>query len=153
MNKEIIKKIVDEYYEINIATDTRKREYVEARFLYFKILKELTNMSLEAIGKQVGRDHSSVLYGIEQFNTWTKTYSRLKTDYKAIMNKIINYEAIKQEHQQGNIVILDKDEFKKIEITLKENQSMIKTLIEEYKSINNKYQTLQSKAKKYGIHF
>lgn len=45
---------------------TRKREIVDARFVYFRRAKEITGESLAKIGRQVDKDHASVLHGIHQ---------------------------------------------------------------------------------------
>ena len=34
MNKEMIKEIVEQHYQLKLDTNTRKREYVEARSIY-----------------------------------------------------------------------------------------------------------------------
>jgi hypothetical protein len=57
----------------NISVDvmkgkSRKREVVEARQLFFKRAKEITNLSLSKIGSRLNRDHSTVLYGIKTVN-------------------------------------------------------------------------------------
>ena len=114
MNKEIIKSIVDDYFEIKIDNKTRKREYVEARFIYFKLLREFTNMSLNAIGSFVKRDHATVLYGVNQLETWMQYDNRIKTNYKAIRNIVVNYATTNDfdtrnlNTQKENIIILKK---------------------------------------------
>jgi chromosomal replication initiation ATPase DnaA len=46
----------------------RKREVVDARFVYFRRAKEKTKHSLAEIGKIVHRDHTTVLHGIKEAN-------------------------------------------------------------------------------------
>jgi hypothetical protein len=60
----------------DLKRKTRKREIVDARYVYFKRAKELTSKSLSAIGSIVGKDHASVLHGIREANT-TKQVSEL----------------------------------------------------------------------------
>ena len=157
MNKEIIKSIVDDYFEIKIDNKTRKREYVEARFIYFKLLREFTNMSLNAIGSFVKRDHATVLYGVNQLETWMQYDNRIKTNYKAIRNMVVNYATTNDfdtrnlNTQKEKIIILKKLDYEVLKKTLDENQQMIKTLIDEYKIMTDKYIALQKKAKKYGF--
>ncbi len=45
MNKETIKEIVENYFELSISRNTRKRQYVEARAIYFKLCREFTQLS------------------------------------------------------------------------------------------------------------
>jgi hypothetical protein len=47
----------------------REREVVEARFIFFKRAKELTNYSQRVIGSLVGKGHCDVFYGIKQTDT------------------------------------------------------------------------------------
>jgi hypothetical protein len=49
-----------------LTSKTRKREVVDARFVYFRRAKEVTKASLAAIGRPVKKDHASVLHGIKE---------------------------------------------------------------------------------------
>lgn len=114
-------------------------------------------MSLNAIGSFVKRDHATVLYGVNQLETWMQYDNRIKTNYKAIRNMVVNYatrndfETQNHNTKKEKIVILKKLEYEVLKKTLDENQEMIKTLIDEYKIMTDKYVSLQTKAKKYGF--
>ena len=95
MSASLIKEIVEQHFQIDITKDTRKREYVEARGVYFYLTRQYTRMSLSAIGKTVkskeakkGRDHSTVLYFVRQVPDWIKYDIQLKEDYKVINERI-----------------------------------------------------------------
>jgi hypothetical protein len=60
-----IKDYVSNLYNLDIEKDTRKREYVDARALYYKLCRDLTKCSLTTIGESVGRDHSGVLHSLK----------------------------------------------------------------------------------------
>lgn len=67
MKNETLEKIIEytnEVFEIDIRNTTRKREYVEARAFYYEIARKVTNFSLEEIGRQVDKDHATVLYAL-----------------------------------------------------------------------------------------
>ena len=67
MKNETLGKIIEytnEVFEIDIRNTTRKREYVEARAFYYEIARKVTNFSLEEIGRQVDKDHATVLYAL-----------------------------------------------------------------------------------------
>lgn len=50
-----------------LKSDWRKREVVDARFLYYRLAKENTkNNSLTRIGSLVNRDHATVTSGLKQ---------------------------------------------------------------------------------------
>jgi len=102
MNKETIKEIVQSYFEINISRTTRKRQYVEARAIYFKLCREFTQLSLEQIGKSVNRDHASVLHGVKSINTWVQVDKRMNNSMRILRNQIINYQIEKDETVELN---------------------------------------------------
>ena len=89
MNKDTIKQIVESYFDLSISRNTRKRPYVEARAIYFKLCREFTNFSLEQIGKSVNRDHASVLHGIKSIDTWVEVDKRMNNNMRILKNKII----------------------------------------------------------------
>ncbi|MCP4489110.1 MAG: hypothetical protein GY820_17625 [Gammaproteobacteria bacterium] len=60
-----IKEYVNNRYGLDINKDTRKREYIDARTLYYKLCRDLTKCSLEAIGSSVGRDHAAVIHALK----------------------------------------------------------------------------------------
>ena len=72
----------------------RGRKQVYSRALYYGLCRELTSMSLEAIGNTLGQDHATALHAI------TKTYNNFmlwnETDY------IKACELIKQDIDKNN---------------------------------------------------
>lgn len=52
---------------IDIFNPTRVRHIVEGRFMYYKILRDHYNFSLNQIGATIQKDHASVLHGLKQF--------------------------------------------------------------------------------------
>jgi transcriptional regulator with AAA-type ATPase domain len=68
MKLQDIKNFVDSEFDIDISKNTRKREYVEARALYYKLAKEYTKLSLERIGGKLNRDHATVIHALN--NVW-----------------------------------------------------------------------------------
>lgn len=64
---EIIRAI-NELFEINIKSTSRHKEAVYARFIYFKLCKELEiPYSLAKIGYYVNRNHATVIHGLKQY--------------------------------------------------------------------------------------
>jgi hypothetical protein len=49
-----------------LQSKTRKREVVDARFIYYYRAKKCTTQSLRCIGLPVGADHATVLHGIKE---------------------------------------------------------------------------------------
>lgn len=80
--------------EGKLGTRTRKVPYPEARFFYFNTLKEMINgISLNAIGKQFGMDHSSVVHGLSKFDdlyTSDRNYRKKAEEALRTIKEIIN---------------------------------------------------------------
>jgi len=64
---QIIKKDVEALFELDLTLSCRKTPTVHARYIYYRLCKDFTYSSLEQIGKEVGKDHSSVVHGLKQF--------------------------------------------------------------------------------------
>ncbi len=94
MNKETLQKLVEEFYELDITRNTRKRNYVEARAMYYKIVRDNTRLSLEAIGKTVNRDHASVFYGIKSLSNWIDTDRTIKARYRLLVEQVEEFKSI-----------------------------------------------------------
>jgi hypothetical protein len=52
-----------------MRSQTRQREVVDARFVYYRRAKEKTKASLKKIGEVVNRDHATVLHGVKEAYT------------------------------------------------------------------------------------
>ena len=105
MNSKIIKKAVESAFNTCISVKSRKREIVYMRSIYYKLCKDFTNESLNAIGKQVNKDHATVLNGLKIFdniidNFWEKelfnVYMNIKDHIKTkISLEVKSYDADK----------------------------------------------------------
>ncbi len=90
---EKIKNAVSHYFNINttdLESKSRKKELVIPRQLAMYISKELTNSTLENIGKYFGnRDHTTVLHSINITERNLLFDERLKSAYEYIIKKLI----------------------------------------------------------------
>lgn len=59
-----------------------------ARHVAIYLTRELTDLSLEEIGKFFGRDHSTVMYSINKINLNLRTIKNYDSEIKSIMNEI-----------------------------------------------------------------
>lgn len=90
---ELLRKEIKNELRIDVCDSTRKREFVYARSLYFKLARELTKYSLDYIGNTVNKDHSTVLHGIKLFDeTICKYEHNLMVLYYDIMEKYSEVE-------------------------------------------------------------
>ena len=71
MTKEIID-FINAELKIDIRKKKKTNQYVFARTVYYKLAKELTSLPLEEIGRQVNKDHCSVLHNLKNFEEVVK---------------------------------------------------------------------------------
>ena len=149
MNKETIKEIVENYFEISISRNTRKRQYVEARAIYFKLCRIFTQLSLEQIGKSVNRDHASVLHGVKSINTWVQVDKRMNNNMRILKNKIINYQVEKDKTVELNESIVLK--YIQLKEQVKWQEEMIQKLNTDLNEITIKHDKREKFYTKYGF--
>ena len=149
MTKELINEIVDQYFELKINTPTRKRPYVEARAVYYKLCKEFTNLTLEGIGWDFGKNHATVLHGIRQLDNWMKQDSRIKNNYKILKNKVFSIEQEEEGILELNESIILKDATLKEQV--KHLQETNEQLTKELNEITEKHNRREKFYQKYGF--
>jgi hypothetical protein len=94
MNLTVIKNAVQYRFNTFLDIKCRRRENVYARAIYYKLAKEFTIEPLHKIGKEVKRNHATVVNGLKVFdniidNFWEKEYFNIYLDIKThIKNKI-----------------------------------------------------------------
>ena len=149
MNKDTIKQIVESYFEISISRNTRKRQYVEARAIYYKLCRIFTQLSLEQIGKSVNRDHASVLHGVRSINTWEEVDKRMNNNMRILKNKIINYQVEKDKTVELNESIVLK--YIQLKEQVKWQEEMIQKLNTDLNEITIKHDKREKFYVKYGF--
>ena len=81
-----IKDAVEEVTGLKIDKNTRQREYVMARCLYYHFAKELTKKSLTEIGAITNHDHSTVIHNLKKFNVHYKFDEDFKKHYNILVS-------------------------------------------------------------------
>ena len=71
MTKEIID-FINAELKIDIRKKKKTNQYVFARTVYYKLAKELTNLPIAEIGRQVNKDHCSVIHNLKNFEEVVK---------------------------------------------------------------------------------
>jgi len=93
---QFVYKIVCDHFGIDIKNKTRRRNYVEGRRIYFKVLKELEPLrSLSSMGnslKTVKFDHATVLHHIREINNFLSYDKELSKSYNNILEICINFK-------------------------------------------------------------
>lgn len=136
MNKDIqrIRETVENQTGVDLHIKTRKRESVQARRMYYKILKKQTKMSLSAIGKtlKLRQDHATVLNQINKFDIDYQQDKAFALKFRSIMNVLNGVIEISEEEQLKD---------KNLELNVKINE-----LLEEIKVLKEEVKYLRPKA-------
>ena len=100
-----LKKVIQEITGVDINEVSRKREIIEARAVYYKILKQIDKKkSLKSIGASVGKDHATVLHSLKNYDMFEQFNPTLKLFRKQILQRL-NYASPEQ------ILDMSKDEY------------------------------------------
>lgn len=93
-----IEKVLDEVSRTeNVSVDDikstkRKANISHSRKMCMYILKEITNLTFEQIGNEFNKNHSSVIYSINEFSKEIENDSKLERKVNDIINNVkINY--------------------------------------------------------------
>jgi|TARA_R110000868_G_scaffold386052_1_gene654177 hypothetical protein len=62
---------VNDFFGFDISVKSRKREIVEGRMMYAKLMKRYSNHSLSAIGAPINKDHATIIHYNNNF-AWLK---------------------------------------------------------------------------------
>ena len=82
--KELIK-IVNEVFLVDLTLNNRKRETVDARKVYSKILRD-SEYSYEFIGKTINKDHATIIHYIKNIDHLLSYDQALKDKYIVCKN-------------------------------------------------------------------
>lgn len=84
-----IKVQVSKELGLSLNRNTRRRDYVYARAIYFKLCREFSHATLTSIGKSVNRDHASVLHGLFVFDVIALHKDTILSSYTKIRNELL----------------------------------------------------------------
>lgn len=85
---EKFKKIIELETGVNVEIVSRKRNFVEARAMYYKLLRDVSNMTFQAIGDTVNKDHATIIHSLNSVDDWMKYDRKLADRYKNILYAI-----------------------------------------------------------------
>ena len=133
----MLQKVISEHLEVDITQKSRKQEYINARMIYYKILKDL-NYSWTAIGLSLRKNHATILHAVRVFNDLITYDSELKRNYEIV--KDIYFEGYHKDHDPLYY------------ITRSELISLIKTLENQNKNLTLDNELLNKRLKNYKIY-
>ena len=92
ISSETILEIVSNYFDIKIEeikSKKRNQPITNARQVYMYLTREILNLSLLNIGKSIGRDHSTVIHGIEKIENKMKNDKNFENSILILKEKIL----------------------------------------------------------------
>ena len=105
MDIETIKDTIRNHDNYNIDDSlkniSRKREYVESRFIYFKMCQELKKMGLSDIARSIHpkKNHATVLHGIKTINNLMKIDKEYRLRYETLRARAKYYQEIREKNK------------------------------------------------------
>jgi hypothetical protein len=101
-----LKNIVDTIFNVDITNSVRKKEYVDARMVFSKIIHD-KGATIVSIGQYLGKNHSSILNYMANFDNYFSEHS-LKRKY------VVCREAFFQKRPEDRLYI-EQDKMSAIE--------------------------------------
>lgn len=87
ISREQVQRAVCRYYHIarrELRSERRTGDLVLARHVFFHLCRNLTSSSFPDIGRFIGRDHSTVIYGAQRIELLIATNVAVAADIQAI---------------------------------------------------------------------
>ena len=126
-----IKEIINKELKVDISEQSRKREIIEARALYFYLTRKVYKRTMESIASDFDMNHATVVHALKQFPIY-ETYNQKLCDCKNLILHLLNAEVENE--------LTEEDIFKK---KLQDLEEQLKKPRYEYTIINNLNNLLQ----------
>jgi len=95
--EEIINIIQEESDLIDIFIKCRKRSYVDARRIFYYILRNYHFLSLDRIGVLSGnRGHATVIHGLKDFDFLMNSDPDISNLYNRVSDRVLDFKSEKQ---------------------------------------------------------
>jgi hypothetical protein len=97
-----IKELILKELKVDITEQSRKREIIEARALYFYLVRKIyTKRSLQSIASDFDMNHATVVHSLKNFQVYENYNSKI-LDCKNLILKLLGNE-VEQELSQEDI--------------------------------------------------
>jgi hypothetical protein len=160
--KEIAKVLVSKYYNVEISEPTRLREYVIARGMFYKLLRDNSNMTYQDIANTFKKNHATVLHSVKNIEGIMEYDYSLRCDYLSL-NSAFNFslntvyemsleesQADKEHSEEYYWLLNDFNKLKKNHNTL---LNINKELVESNDLLNKKYKNLLKKHEEREVYY
>lgn len=105
----MVKEIVNHVFDLDIDEKTRKRDWVEARWVYCKILKDYEKMSVTRISMTLNKNHATILHTLKTFDAIYKNDKTLYSMYKKCLRIYLREDGRSEDEIRH--IALDEDYF------------------------------------------
>lgn len=92
---------VQNYFDLDITSKHRTQDYVYARFVYCKLARELTSLSLQKIGKSINRNHATVIHAVKEIECVFQYDQRVLKSYQYILDRFNKKRSDEQKYYQA----------------------------------------------------
>lgn len=127
-------RVVSTYYGVDCMEKNRRREYVDARMVAYKILREW-GYTVMRIAEMFGKNHGTIVCALKNFNTFSTYDPSLVRAYNAVTD-IINSEAAKYP-----TYYLEREELVNLVLNLEHDKKMLTLQVSELNAEIRKYRT------------
>ncbi len=83
--------IIKTHLNIDVSEKTRRREVIDARMIFYKILREMGN-TLVSIGSIHNKDHSTIIHSIQTCENLMYVDKNLKERYNLVREMFYSYK-------------------------------------------------------------
>lgn len=83
---EVLRHIIKEHLGKDINKTSREAKLVEARFIYFYILRKSEKMTFQKIADTLNMNHATVLHGYKKAEYWIETDYKFKDKYLIVLS-------------------------------------------------------------------
>ena len=92
MKLKQIKQLIDDYFKVDIAENSRRHEVSHPRFLYFYLAYNYSDeyVSLKLIGLLVGFSHATVIYGKKEHENMLENYAPYRERVQPFLDKFFS---------------------------------------------------------------
>jgi hypothetical protein len=111
-----LKRIIDYVFEIDISIKTRKREYVNARMVFSKILND-NGYGVTIISKYLKKDHTSIMHYVESVNSVLRFDEGLMAQYMQAKEMYLSNKSLPNS-QEEEIKLTKKEKMQEIRISI-----------------------------------
>lgn len=83
--------IVNKVFGLKLVTETRQRPYVEARAVFYKLMRDVYKKHLQTIGQKTNRTHASVINGVKNARDWIEIDHCFRNKYNEALSLVNSY--------------------------------------------------------------